>query len=1178
MKLSGIRLSTRITLAAIAVVIAGALAAMFVEEAHHRDVYLGEQRVRLEQGLHAEKLRLNQTINTLREDVLFLSNTPPVSGIMRAALNHGPRYGYAGQVWEERLQQIFAAFSKAHPTYYQIRFIGVAEGGRELVRIDNRTGKIEITPADRLQAKGDRDYFRATSGLREGQVYLSEFNLNQEWGVIEQPYWPTLRAVAPVFAPSGKIFGMVLINVDANSLLKAPISNFPQNARTYIANRDGQYLLHSDARRAFAFELGGKDKITTDFPLLETMFNPGASEHLPLQAIATKAGNQYLAAERIHFDPGNPARFLLLAHSLPEAVAAQQLTAIPAAHIAGGFIAMLLVGGVALLFLRRTFAPLEQLTAAADKIAADNYEVSLLQDGSGEIGSLSRALNKMLSTLLQREQEICRINAGLEERVRERTIELELAQQKTEGILHELSAHQIELEMQNDELRRAQTIIEESRDRYVDLYDFAPIGYLTLTREALISEINLAGAALLGKARDKLIGHRFARLVTVEDSDRWHRHFMDALQRDSQRSFELELRRDDGSRFHAQLDCQRLINESNALMMRIAFTDITERKQAEEALRVAAAAFETQDAIVIADADGTIIRVNRAFSAITGYSPEEVLGKSMGMINPGQDGHDFCIEILQQSIHDGSWAGEIYDQRKNGQIYTKWMTAAAVKNERQEITHYVSIFSDITVRKQVWEAKLRESEERFRGTLEQAAVGIAHATLEGHFQQVNQKFCDIVGYARDELLHMSFQDITFLDDLGKNTRCRQQLFAGEIATFSLEKRYMRKDRSLVWVNLTVSLLRDIDGTPKYTIGVIEDITERKQAEALEQQFGGLLQNAFDEIYIFDAHTLHFLLTSEGAEKNLGYSSDELNLLTPPDLCPSFTEESYRQMIASLSSGEQQSLFFGTVFCRKNGTTYPVEMRLQFMASDFPVLMAVVQDVTERDRSERQLHDLTAHIQTVREEEKISIAREIHDNLGSTLTALKMDTYWLADELSENKEAARLLEHIESMSQLLDNAVAATRRIITDLRPTMLDDLGLEAALEWYARQFQKRTGIQCWVICHCTEGCKLDKVQAINLYRIFQESLTNVVRHSGASWVEVELLCEDEEVELTIGDNGCGLPEGHIIARTSYGMLGMRERAEQLGGRINFYSPPGGGFSVTVILPLFGGDQKEEKI
>ena len=133
------------------------------------------------------------------------------------------------------------------------------------------------------------------------------------------------------------------------------------------------------------------------------------------------------------------------------------------------------------------------------------------------------------------------------------------------------------------------------------------------------------------------------------------------------------------------------------------FTDITERKKAEEALRVAAVAFETHDAILITDANANIIRVNQAFTDITGYSQEEVLGKNPRIMSSGRQDKTFYIEMWQQLLHTGSWAGEIWDKRKNGQIYPKWLTITAVKNERQETTHYVAIFSDITARKQAEE-------------------------------------------------------------------------------------------------------------------------------------------------------------------------------------------------------------------------------------------------------------------------------------------------------------------------------------------------------------------------------------------------------------------------------------------------------------------------------------------
>ena len=153
-----------------------------------------------------------------------------------------------------------------------------------------------------------------------------------------------------------------------------------------------------------------------------------------------------------------------------------------------------------------------------------------------------------------------------------------------EELLHELHVHQIELEMQNETLRQNQLIMEESRDRYVDLYDFSPVGYLTLSDAGLIAEANLTGAALLGMERKKLLGHRFAQFVVSQDRDSWHRHFFAALQQGGKQSCELALVRADTSVFHAQMDCLHITTASNSRMARITFSDVSQRKQLENEL------------------------------------------------------------------------------------------------------------------------------------------------------------------------------------------------------------------------------------------------------------------------------------------------------------------------------------------------------------------------------------------------------------------------------------------------------------------------------------------------------------------------------------------------------------------------------------------------------------------
>jgi len=240
------------------------------------------------------------------------------------------------------------------------------------------------------------------------------------------------------------------------------------------------------------------------------------------------------------------------------------------------------------------------------------------------------------------------------------------------------------------------------------------------------------------------------------------------------------------------------------------------------------------------------------------------------------------------------------------------------------------------------------------------------------------------------------------------------------------------------------------------------------------------------------------------------------------------------------------------------------MRDENGARQFRIMLA---DTTERKQKEQQLREHAAHLLSVREEEKASIAREIHDDLGGTLTTLKMETHWLKTELPAHRESTVLLNHVFEMSRLIDHASGIMRNIITGLRPTILDDLGLLAALEWQAAQFQKRYGIECRVNCIGDKG-GLDKQRSIELFRISQEALTNVVKHSGASRVEIEYHHCDDEIVMSIIDNGHGLTEKRADASTPYGILGITERADHLGGKVSFAPPPRGGFNVTVTLPL----------
>jgi diguanylate cyclase (GGDEF)-like protein/PAS domain S-box-containing protein len=263
-------------------------------------------------------------------------------------------------------------------------------------------------------------------------------------------------------------------------------------------------------------------------------------------------------------------------------------------------------------------------------------------------------------------------------------------------LLHELQVHQIELEMQNEALRQAQMALEEARDRYLDLYEFAPVGYLTLSAEGVIDAINLTGAKLLGAERRQLLLHPFVTRVAPEDRDAWLRQFENVKQHAAHLGMELALLRGDGTQFHAQLDGVPHTFDVCGTALRLAFSDISARKQAEDELRIAAVAFSTQNGMTITDPEAVILRVNSAFERLTGYSADEAVGKSMSLLKSGRHDPLFYQRMWQALHQEGQWKGEIWNRRKSGQVYAEMLSIAAIVAPERGITHYVANFSDIT--------------------------------------------------------------------------------------------------------------------------------------------------------------------------------------------------------------------------------------------------------------------------------------------------------------------------------------------------------------------------------------------------------------------------------------------------------------------------------------------------
>ncbi len=307
----------------------------------------------------------------------------------------------------------------------------------------------------------------------------------------------------------------------------------------------------------------------------------------------------------------------------------------------------------------------------------------------------------------------------------------------------------------------------------------------------------------------------------------------------------------------------------------------------------------------------------------------------------------------------------------------------------------------------------------------------------------------------------------------------------------------------------------------------------------------------------------------------GYPKEELlgmsffNLVHPESRQTSI--ERHRKKMA----GKSMPGLYELSIVRKDGTEVPVELTSTSTTYKGQRANVVfIRDITERKRAEEQLRGsreqlraLSAHLQSAREEERKRIAREVHDELGQVLTGLKMDLSWLGKRLL--KDQTLLLEKTKAMSGLVDNTMETVRRISTELRPGLLDDLGLIAAVEWHAEEFKRLTGIRCRITSNC-DGAILDQDLSTAVFRIFQETLLNVARHTRATRVKASLMKENGSLVMEISDNGKGITREDISNPKSLGLVGMRERALLWGGEVDISGVQGKGTTVTVHIPLNG--------
>jgi PAS domain-containing protein len=335
---------------------------------------------------------LEATVRSARPSVLGFVSAVAVKKIVRASLAGGiiPD-GIALTTWRDRLARRFVSELKANPDYLQFRVIGVADGGREILRVDRQVpgGPIRIVPDGELQQKGDRPYFQTTLALPPGEVYVSSVDLNREHGTIDVPHVPVLRASSPIHAPDGKPFGIVIINVDMRAAFARIRLHATPSAETYVVNEQGDYLIHSDLTREFGFEFGKQFRLQDDFPelgeaLQQTEIKPRVADD--------RAGNRFAVGLTPVQLASGPR--VTVVEAVPFSEVAPAMAAVRNSTLIAGLLALLSAIALAVVLARSLAGPLVRMTRAAEGFTRGERIEAPVSAG-GEIGVLARAFASM---------------------------------------------------------------------------------------------------------------------------------------------------------------------------------------------------------------------------------------------------------------------------------------------------------------------------------------------------------------------------------------------------------------------------------------------------------------------------------------------------------------------------------------------------------------------------------------------------------------------------------------------------------------------------------------------------------------------------------------------------------------------------------------------------------------
>ena len=605
------------------------------------------------------------------------------------------------------------------------------------------------------------------------------------------------------------------------------------------------------------------------------------------------------------------------------------------------------------------------------------------------------------------------------------------------------------------------------------------------------------------------------------------------------------------------------------------------RKRAEEALRLAKFSVDrAADAVYWIDPQAKILDVNEAASLMLGYSKEELCAMTVHDLNPDFQ-TDMWPGFWAETQRRGTMVFETAHRAKSGRMIPIEVSVNYLSYEGKE--YHCAFVRDITERKRA-EEELRRSQALITSMVENLPNMIfVKDAKDLKFVRFNKAGEHLLGHSREVLIGKSDYDFFPKEEADFFTVIdRQVLKTGSLLDIPEEPIETKHQGRRILHTKKIPIYDDT-GEPQYLLGISEDITDRRRAEEAlrqsEKQYRSIFENAVEGIF---QTTLDgkYVAVNPALARMYGYDSPEDMIATITNIASQlYVDPGRRDEFIRLMQEQEELTGFEALVYRKDGSFIWISESVRAVRDPVGVLVGyegTVEHITERKLADQRLRDtlsqvrtLSGRVATVQEEERTRIARELHDELGVGLTCLKIDLSRLTTIVGDGVSAdarANLDDKVRSMAEQIDRTIASVQRLVTELRPAVLDDLGLVAAIEWQCQDFQKRTGIPCTCVTSAGD-IAMDPEQATALFRICQETLTNTARHAQATAVTIKLELRSDSLQLVVADNGVGISDAKVSDRRSLGLLGMKERVALFGGKITIQGHPEKGTTVTVCLP-----------